>query len=45
MLTVAVICALAAPQEGPTVFRADTRLVVCHTTVVDNKTEIGRAHV
>jgi len=38
ILTAAVVCALAAPQESPTVFRADTRLVVCHTTVVDNKT-------
>jgi VWFA-related protein len=26
---------LAQQQEGPTVFRSDTRLVVCHTTVVD----------
>ena len=30
--------ALAAPQDEPTIFRADTRLVVCNTTVVDNKT-------
>ena len=22
-------------QESPTVFRADTRIVVCHTTVID----------
>ena len=27
--------ALWAQQTGPAVFRADTRLVVCHTTVVD----------
>ncbi|MGA2197576.1 MAG: hypothetical protein ABSH40_20100, partial [Bryobacteraceae bacterium] len=38
ILTAAAICALAARQGGPTVFRADTRLVVCNTTVVDNKT-------
>src|ERR1035438_9640022 len=43
-----ILCLLmvAAPvaqqaQEGATVFRADTRIVVCHTTVI----EIGRAHV
>jgi len=32
---IAALWAQQAQQEGPAVFRSDTRLVVCHTTVVD----------
>jgi len=38
ILTFAVVGALATQSQEPTVFRADTRLVVCHTTVIDTKT-------
>jgi VWFA-related protein len=38
VVATAMTFALLAQQQTPTVFRADTRLVVCQTTVVDNKT-------
>src|SRR5437870_1177959 len=31
----AISAALWAQKEGPAIFRSDTRLVVCHTTVTD----------
>src|ERR1035437_10887364 len=35
LLSLAVAAVWAQQQTGPAIFRADTRLVVCHTTVVD----------
>jgi Ca-activated chloride channel family protein len=35
VVTLAGIAVWAQQREGPAIFRSDTRLVVCHTTVVD----------
>src|SRR5436305_489274 len=34
-LALAAVIAWAQQKEGPAIFTSDTRLVVCHTTVVD----------
>jgi Ca-activated chloride channel homolog len=38
LLAAAMACVLAAQQDQQAVFRSETRLVVCNTTVVDTKT-------
>ena len=35
LLCAAAVAVWAQQQEGPAIFRSDTHLVVCHTTVVD----------